>query len=66
MDLNPELFLLLFMAPLLFNDGANVDKKALWRQRKSIISLSLGLVFLTVGVLGMFIHYLLPTIPYAA
>ncbi|MBR5526013.1 MAG: sodium:proton antiporter, partial [Brochothrix sp.] len=47
-------------------DGANVDKKALWRQRKSIISLSLGLVFLTVGVLGMFIHYLLPTIPYAA
>ncbi|SPN75438.1 cation:proton antiporter [Brochothrix thermosphacta] len=66
MDLNPELFLLLFMAPLLFNDGANVDKKVLWRQRKSIISLSLGLVFLTVGVLGMFIHYLLPTIPYAA
>ncbi len=64
--LDPELFLLLFMAPLLFNDGSNVDKKSLWRQRRSILSLSIGLVFLTVFILGSFINILLPFIPLAA
>ncbi|MBC1532117.1 Na+/H+ antiporter [Listeria seeligeri] len=66
MDLNPELFLLLFMAPILFNDGANTDKKSLWKNRKAILSLSIGLVFVTVGILGVFIHYLIPVIPFAA
>ncbi|MBK3913774.1 Na+/H+ antiporter [Listeria ivanovii] len=66
MDLNPELFLLLFMAPILFNDGANTDKKSLWKNRKAILSLSIGLVFVTVGILGTFIHYLIPVIPFAA
>ncbi|MBC1483059.1 Na+/H+ antiporter [Listeria sp. FSL L7-1509] len=65
-DLNPELFLLLFMAPLLFNDGVNTDKKSLWKNRKAILSLSIGLVFVTVGILGTFIHYLIPVIPFAA
>ncbi|PZG39088.1 Na+/H+ antiporter [Listeria ivanovii] len=66
MDLNPELFLLLFMALILFNDGANTDKKSLWKNRKAILSLSIGLVFVTVGILGTFIHYLIPVIPFAA
>ncbi|MBF2370517.1 Na+/H+ antiporter [Listeria seeligeri] len=66
MDLNPELFLLLFMAPILFNDGANTDKKSLWKNRKAILSLSIGLVFVTVGILGVFIQYLIPVIPFAA
>ncbi|MBC1355450.1 Na+/H+ antiporter [Listeria welshimeri] len=66
MDLNPELFLLLFMAPILFNDGASTDKKSLWKNRKAILSLSIGLVFVTVGILGAFIHYLIPAIPFAA
>ncbi|MBD7908156.1 cation:proton antiporter [Sporosarcina gallistercoris] len=66
LELSPELFLLLFIAPLLFNDGVNVDKKAIWRERKSILSLSIGLVFVTVGLLGGFIHLLLPTLPLAA
>ncbi|MBC1725771.1 sodium:proton antiporter [Listeria seeligeri] len=66
MDLNPELFLLLCMAPILFNDGANTDKKSLWKNRKAILSLSIGLVFVTVGILGVFIHYLIPVIPFAA
>ena len=66
LELSPELFLLLFIAPILFNDGVNVDKKALWRERKSIVSLSIGLVFVTVGLLGTFIHWLLPDLPFAA
>jgi len=66
LELSPELFLLLFMAPLLFNDGVNVDKKAIWKVRKPILALSIGLVFVTVGLLGVFIHWLLPTLPFAA
>ncbi len=66
LKLSPELFLLLFIAPILFNDGVNVDKKAIWRERKSILSLSIGLVLVTVGLLGGFIHLLLPSLPLAA
>ncbi|CAH1195272.1 Sodium, potassium, lithium and rubidium/H(+) antiporter [Paenibacillus auburnensis] len=64
--LNPELFLLLFIAPLLFNDGRHADKEALWKLKKPILLLALGLVFLTVGAVGYFVHALLPVIPLAA
>ncbi|GKV70169.1 hypothetical protein NCCP2716_26670 [Sporosarcina sp. NCCP-2716] len=66
LKLSPELFLLLFIAPILFNDGVNVDKQAIWGERKSILSLSIGLVFATVGLLGWFVHWLIPEIPIAA
>ncbi len=64
--LNPELFLLLFIAPLLFNDGRHADKEALWKLKKPILLLALGLVFITVGAVGYFVHALLPVIPLAA
>lgn len=64
-DLSSEFFMLLFLAPLLFNDGVNVDKKALWREKKAIFTLSIVLVFVTVGLLGEFIHWLLPAMPIA-
>ncbi|MEK4059966.1 MULTISPECIES: Na+/H+ antiporter [unclassified Paenibacillus] len=66
LKLNPELFLLLFIAPLLFNDGRHADKKALWKLKKPILLLALGLVFVTVGVMGYFLNWLLPVIPLAA
>ncbi|MDF0479668.1 Na+/H+ antiporter [Vagococcus sp. PNs007] len=65
-ELGSELFMLLFLAPLLFNDGANVDKKSLWKERKAVLVLSIGLVFVTVAVLGSFIHWLIPSAPWAA
>ncbi|MGX7015039.1 cation:proton antiporter domain-containing protein [Vagococcus silagei] len=64
-DLSSEFFMLLFLAPLLFNDGVNVDKKALWREKKAIFTLSIVLVFVTVGLLGEFIHWLIPAMPIA-
>lgn len=64
--LDPELFLLLFIAPLLFNDGRHADKKALWELKKPVFLMALGLVFLTVGVLGYSLHGLIPAIPLAA
>lgn len=66
LKLNPELFLLLFIAPLLFNDGRQADKEALWQLKKPILLLALGLVFVTVGTVGYFVHSLLPVIPLAA
>lgn len=66
LKLNPELFLLLFIAPLLFNDGRHADKEALWKLKKPILLLALGLVFITVAVVGYFLNWLLPVIPLAA
>ncbi|PWW34372.1 MULTISPECIES: Na+/H+ antiporter [Paenibacillus] len=66
LTLNPELFLLLFIAPLLFNDGRHADKEALWKLKKPILLLALGLVFVTVAVMGYFLNWLFPVIPLAA
>lgn len=66
LTLNPELFLVLFIAPLLFYDGRNADKKSLWELKKPILLMALGLVFMTVLSLGYFMNWLLPIIPLAA
>jgi len=64
--LNPELFLLLFIAPLLFNDGKMTPRDELWQLRSFILLLALGLVFATVLIAGPFIHWLFPAIPLSA
>lgn len=64
--LETELFLILFLAPLLFYDGMQADKISLWRLKKPIIMLALGLVFFTVMVIGGLIHFMIPSIPLAA
>lgn len=64
--LDPELFLILFLAPLLFHDGMHADKKSLWELRKPIIILGLGLVFFTVLAAGYLIHFMIPSIPLPA
>ncbi len=64
--LDPELFFVVFIAPLLFNDGRNVSRAALWKLKKQILLLALGLVFLTVVVIGYLIHWLIPSIPLSA
>lgn len=64
--LNPELFMVLFIAPLLFNDGKRTPRKELWKLRSYILLLALGLVFATVLIAGPFIHWLIPTIPISA
>lgn len=66
LTLDPELFVVLFIAPLLFNDGKLANKEALWELRKPILWLALGLVFMTVAALGYFLNWLLPVIPLAA
>ncbi|SEI75595.1 monovalent cation:H+ antiporter, CPA1 family [Azotobacter beijerinckii] len=64
--LDPELFLLLFIPPLLFVDGWRMPKGEFWRLRTPILLLAFGLVLFTVLGAGWLIHLLLPQIPLAA
>ncbi|WP_447590267.1 Na+/H+ antiporter [Aquipseudomonas campi] len=64
--LDPELFLLLFLPPLLFSDGWRMPKRELWQLRGSILLLAVGLVLFTVVGAGYFIHWLMPAIPLPA
>lgn len=63
--LDPALFFLLFLPPLLFLDGWRIPKDALRRDAPTILTLALGLVLFTVLGMGLFIHWLLPTVPLA-
>ncbi|WP_406589252.1 Na+/H+ antiporter [Bacillus atrophaeus] len=65
-DLNPELFFVLFIAPLLFNDGKRTPRAELWNLRAPILLLALGLVFATVIVGGYTINWMIPNIPLPA
>ncbi|WP_010291050.1 Na+/H+ antiporter [Kurthia massiliensis] len=64
--LESEWFLLLFVAPLLYNDGRNFPREDLWNMRGSILSNAIVLVIITTLAGGWFIHWLIPSIPYAA
>lgn len=66
MALEPELFLVLFIAPLLFNDGKRVSKSELWNLRTPILLMALGLVFVTVFIVGHVIHWMIPSITLSA
>jgi CPA1 family monovalent cation:H+ antiporter len=63
--LEPELFFLLFLTPLLFLDGWRIPKDALRREAPTILKLALGLVLFTVLGMGLFIHWLVPAMPLA-
>lgn len=64
--LEPELFMVLFIAPLLFDDAKKMDKPSLWRYKYPILLLALGLVFCTVLALGFAVNLFAPSIPLAA
>ena len=63
--LDPEVFLLLFVAPLLFLDSWRSSKEDLLRDKWTIIALAIGLVIFTVLVAGLFIHWMIPAMPLA-
>ena len=64
--LDPELFLVLFIAPLLYNDACTADKGALWKNRRSVLSLAIGLVFVIAVAVGFLVNALIPVIPLTA
>lgn len=65
-EVQTEWFLLLFIAPLLYNEGAHFPREELWKMRASILGNAIILVLLTTILGGMFVHWMIPAIPLAA
>jgi CPA1 family monovalent cation:H+ antiporter len=63
--LDPAIFFLLFLPPLLFLDGWRIPKNGLLRDKATILELALGLVVFTVVGVGLLIHWLIPGMPLA-
>ena len=63
---NSELFLVLFIAPLLFDEAKNADRAALWRNRVPMLSLAIGLVVVTALIIGFTLNWFVPSIGLAA
>ena len=65
-ELEPELFFILFIAPLVFHESYIADKKTMWEMKAPIMGAAVLLVFVTVITAGYFTHLLIPGIPLAA
>jgi Na+/H+ antiporter len=65
-SLDPELILVLFLPPLLF-DGAYYTAFGRFRRHlPGILSLAVGAVIFTAAVVAIVVHWFVPTLPWAA
>ncbi|GLS40609.1 Na+/H+ antiporter [Mesorhizobium tianshanense] len=62
-EIDPELFLLVFIPPLLFGDAYGAPKRELLALRGPILDLAIGLVFFTIVGFGYALHWLVPSVP---
>lgn len=62
-DFEPELFLLLFIPPLLFDDGRKTALNDFVHNAREIVSLALVLVLITIVALGFILYKVLPDVP---
>ncbi|MFP1726640.1 Na+/H+ antiporter [Lonsdalea quercina] len=65
-DFNPELFMVLFIPPLLFADGWKTPTREFLRHMREILGLALVLVIITVVGMGYLIHWMVPDMPLVA
>ncbi|KRL47411.1 NhaP-type Na+ H+ and K+ H+ antiporter [Levilactobacillus spicheri DSM 15429] len=63
--LEPEMFMLIIIAPLMFHDGQNTDTHSLRRHIPSIVSMAITLAILTVILMGYLTRSILPVLPLA-
>lgn len=61
----PDLFLVLFIAPLLFDESRKINKQLFVRNLGNILSLAIGLVIVSTLVVGFALHWMAPSIPLA-
>lgn len=61
LTLDPELFMILIIAPLMFNEGQNASARQLTRNFHQIMSLAVYLAVITVLIVGVGLHLTLPT-----
>lgn len=65
-DFDPELFLVLFIPPLLFADGWKTPTREFLHHGREILGLALVLVLITVVGVGYLIYIMVPDIPLVA
>lgn len=66
LDIEPSIFFVLFIPPLLFADGWLIPKRDFVRVLRPVLLLAFGLVILTIFGVGLFMHWLVPGLPLAA
>ncbi|MDR2087876.1 MAG: sodium:proton antiporter [Clostridiales Family XIII bacterium] len=66
LELEPELFMILVIAPLLFREADEADIYSLWELRRTVFLMAFILVFITVFAIGGAVDLLIPGIPAAA
>lgn len=65
-DFNPELFMVLFIPPLLFADGWKTPTHEFLKHGREVLGLALVLVLLTVVGVGYLIYWMVPGMPLVA
>ena len=64
-EADTELFMMLFIAPLLFYESKELDKAALWKDKGTVLCLAIGLVLVMMVLVGLALHLVFPNIPIA-
>lgn len=64
-EVDSHWFMMLFVAPILFNDAWRFPKRELWKLRVPILGNAILLVLVTTIVGGFAIHWLIPELPLA-
>jgi len=65
-DLEPELFFVLFLSPLVFHSTMTADKRTMQQMINPILLAAIVLVFITIAAVGYFTSLIIPAIPLAA
>ncbi|MEG3132812.1 Na+/H+ antiporter [Rouxiella sp. T17] len=65
-DFDPELFLVLFIPPLLFADGWKTPMREFLHKGREILGLALALVLVTIVGVGYLIYMMVPNVPLVA
>jgi len=65
-ELDPEIFLGVLVAPILYREAEETDISSMWKVRKEVVFMAFALVFVTVLVIGFSLNYFVAVIPLAA
>lgn len=66
LDFESETFMMLIIAPLLFTDAFNANRKSIWLYKRPILYMAILLVLVTVLLVGTLIYLIVPGMPLAA